>query len=324
MVRRSVEGGDPGPAAFDRARRLRYTCMKMTGYPNPSESRSFWRDAVAWREAVTGKVLRRVVAFGVFAVIVALVHKELGWPGVRATHIGYTGGALALLLVLRTNGGYDRWWEARKLWGGIVNQSRNLAVNGLAYGPNDPAWRERFVRWSAAFSHACRQSLRGQRNVSELKALLGAEDAERLIAAEHMPSHVASQIASLLKDARAGDRLDGYAFIATDRERASLIDHLGGCERILKTPYPRVHSIKLRRFILLYLVGLPLAIASSSPLLMGTVTMLVAYPLLGIDQIGQELENPFAEDRASHLPLHAICSTIEKNLLALLDVRSSE
>jgi ion channel-forming bestrophin family protein len=291
----------------------------MNGYPNPTEPRSFWRDAVAWREAVTGKVLRRVVAFGAFAVIVALVHGELGWRGVQATHIGYTGGALALLLVLRTNGGYDRWWEARKLWGGIVNQSRNLAVNGLAYGPNDAEWRDRFVRWSAAFSHACRQSLRGQRNASELKALLGADAAEGLVAAEHMPSHVASRLAALLEDARTGDHLDGYAFLTTDRERASLIDHLGGCERILKTPFPRVHSIKLRRFILIYLVGLPMAIASSSPVLMGAVTMLVAYPLLGIDQIGQELENPFAEDRASHLPLHAICETIENNLRALLE-----
>lgn len=292
----------------------------MTGYPNPiTTSRSFWRDALAWREAVTSKVLPRIVAFGVIAVFVAFLHGQLDWRGMQATHIGYTGGALALLLVLRSNGGYDRWWEARKLWGGIVNQSRNLAVNALAYGPADPEWRERFVRWSAAFSHACRQSLRGERNPSELADLLGPDQAKELAAAEHMPVHVAAKLAELLQDARTTDHMDGWSFVVTDRERSTLIDHIGGCERILKTPYPRVHSIKLRRFILLYLLGLPMAIASSSPVLMSAVTMLVAYPLLAIDQISQELENPFAKDRASHLPLDTICKTIEGNLLALLE-----
>jgi ion channel-forming bestrophin family protein len=291
----------------------------MIGYPNPPDSRSFWRDAVAWHESVTSKVLPRMSVFGIYAVAVALLHAQLGWTGMQATHLGYTGGALALLLVLRSNGGYDRWWEARKLWGGIVNQSRNLAIKGLVYGPDDPAWRDRFVRWSAAYSHACRQSLRGERNSSELEGLLGATDAKALTSAEHMPSYVARRIAELMAAARKDDRLDGFAFLETDRERAQIIDHLGGCERILKTPYPRVHTIKLRRFILLYLLGLPLAIASSSATLMSAVTMLVAYPLLAIDQIGQEIENPFDKARASHLPLDTICRTIEGNLLALLE-----
>jgi ion channel-forming bestrophin family protein len=293
----------------------------MNGYPNPIEARSFWRDAVAWQESVTQRVLTRMAFFGIYAVAVALLHARLDWRGMQATHIGYTGGALALLLVLRSNGGYDRWWEARKLWGGIVNQSRNLAIEALAYGPDDAGWRERFVRWSAAFSHACRQSLRGERNPSELESLLGAAKAKAMAAAEHMPSHVVSKLADLLHEARRDDRIDGFVFLEINRQWASLIDHVGGCERILKTPYPRVHTIKLRRFILLYLLGLPLAIASSSAVLMSSVTMLVAYPLLAIDQISYELENPFAKERASHLPLDAICRTIEGNLLALLDAR---
>ena len=89
------------------------------------------------------------------------------------------GALLGLLLVLRTNAGYERWWEARKLWGGIVNQSRNLAMAALAYGPDDPAWREQIVRWTAAFAHVARASLRGERDVPELVALLGREEAGR-------------------------------------------------------------------------------------------------------------------------------------------------
>ena len=299
----------------------------MPGYPDPVQTRGFWRDALAWREAVTAKLLPTILVFGLYATVIAGFHQVLMWPGIETTHLAYTAGLLALLLILRTNTGYERWWEARKLWGGIVNQSRNLAIKGLEYGSEDPSWRDHFVRWSAAFSHVAKRSLRGQRSAPELERLLGAREAQQLLRAEHMPSYVARRLASLLAQARrerswsamGPGEDDGFSFIEIDRERATLIDHIGGCERILKTPHPRIHSIKLRRVILLYLLGLPLAIADSSVALMSIVTMLVAYPVLAIDQIGHELENPFDEHRASHLPLTSICDTIEGNLLALLE-----
>lgn len=294
-----------------------------TAQENPVEGRSFWRDALAWQGAITSRVLPRIVFFSLYAAGVAYLHGIFQWGGVEVSHIQYSVGFLALLLVLRTNSGYERWWEARKLWGGIVNQSRNLVVSGLAYGPRDPRWRDSFVRWGAAFCHVTRGSLRGEPPRESLMRLLGPTQAERVLAAQHMPSYVASVLADLLSSARSGGELDGYAFLAVDKERALLIDHVGACERILRTPMPRVHSIKLRRFILLYMLGLPLAIASSSVVLASLVTALVAYPLFAIDQIGQELENPFSRSRESHLPLDLICSTIEGNLLALLSRQPS-
>lgn len=290
----------------------------MKVYENPTEGHSFWRDAVAWGPSITRFVLPRAVAFGLFAAVVAQLNQWFGWQGVQVSHLQYVGGFLALLLVLRTNAGYERWWEARKLWGGIVNQSRNLAIKGLAYGPEDIEWRRRFIGWSAAFCHAARLSLRGQRAAEDLERVLGPDDAQALLAAQHMPSEVASRLAELLREARRDGRLDDFAFLEVDRERAALIDHVGGCERILKTPLPRVHSIKLRRFILLYMLGLPFAIGSPSISLMAVATVLVGYPLFAIDRIGQELESPFATDRASHLPLDLVCRTIEGNLMALL------
>ena len=98
---------------------------------NPVESTSFWRDALAWRGAITPKLLPRIGLFAAYAGAVAFAHATLAWEGPDPIHLGYTGGLLAVLLVLRTNAAYDRWWEARKMWGGIVNQSRNLAVKAL-------------------------------------------------------------------------------------------------------------------------------------------------------------------------------------------------
>ena len=95
----------------------------------------------------------------------------------------FAGAALGLLLILRTNAGYDRWWEARIVWGGIVNQSRNLVIGAMAYGPNDLAWREKFVRW-AACSPIRRGSVYGANSLRpEITNLVGPDDARRIATA---------------------------------------------------------------------------------------------------------------------------------------------
>jgi putative membrane protein len=297
--------------------------MSHHALPNPPEGAPFWRDALAWRGAITPVLLPRIALFGTYALLVALAHGMAAWEGIDPLHLGYTGGVLGVLLVFRTNASYDRWWEARKLWGGIVNQSRNLAIKAVEYGPDDPRWTEAFVRATGVFCHAARLSLRGERAAEALVRVLDDEPlAARIVGARHLPTAVARRLAQLLAQARADASVDGFTLLAFDRDLAMLIDHVGGCERILKTPTPRVHAIKLRRFILLYLLGLPLALASSSPWIAPIATMLVAYPLLAIDQIGHELENPFSQRRASHLPLDSICETIENDVLALLPNRS--
>jgi putative membrane protein len=283
----------------------------------------FWQDAFAWRGAVTPLVMPRVFLFGLYGLLVGLVHEVYDWRALGSGPVEFTAAFLALLLVLRTNGGYERWWEARKLWGGIVNQSRNLAIAGLTYGPRDPEWRERFVRWTAAFSHVARRNLRGERELPELLTLMRDVDAvERISRAQHMPSFVAQAIAGLLREAVEHGEMDRVAFLAVDRERAQLIDHVGGCERILRTPLPQVHTFKLRRFIVLYLLALPIAVVGTW-WIPGLVTFLVAYPLLAIDQIAVELENPFSPTNLSHLPLETICGTLQGNLLALLEAEEA-
>ncbi len=282
-----------------------------------AEPRRFWSYAFSLRGTATPYVLPRVLVFGVIAAVITLAHRATGVFEIAVGPIELTGAVLALVLVLRTNAGYERWWEARKLWGGIVNQSRNLAISGLAFGPDRPAWRRELVRWSAAFPHAIRASLRGERQVPELDRLLPADDVRAVTEAQHMPSHVAARIADLLRQARREEELDGYAFLQVDQQRAQLIDHLGGCERILRTPLAFAYAVKVRRFIVLYLVLLPFALVRPLGPLTPLVTMFVAYPLLGLDYIGSELQNPFEKRSLNHLPLDQICATIEGNVLAL-------
>jgi putative membrane protein len=267
-----------------------------------------------------------VAAFGVIATFIWFLARVIEYRfqiriGLEVAPFEIVGAALGLLLILRTNAGYDRWWEARKLWGGIVNQSRNLAISALAYGPQDSQWRDEFIRWAAVFPHIARAYLRNQRPGAEVRTLLGPDWSERVANAQNMPSYVALKLAHLLRIACDSHGLDRWAFIQIDKERAQLIDHLGGCERILKTPLPVVYSIKIRRFIFLFLITLPFVLLHrlQSEWLIPVLTMLVAYPLLSLDHIGVELQNPFCETNLSHLPLTTISTNIERNLTHLLD-----
>jgi ion channel-forming bestrophin family protein len=292
-----------------------------------NNDQTFWREAFAIQGSITPRVMPYVLVCGVFACLICLTSwlTERWFSmdiGLEVAPFELAGAALGLLLILRTNSGYDRWWEARKLWGGIVNQSRNTAISAVAYGPNDPEWREKFVRWTAAFPHVARCSLRGQPPAPEVAALVGTAVAARLDSVGHMPSYVALRLAEMLRDACERFQLDRFAFLQIDRERALLIDHIGACERILKTPLPKVYSIKIRRFIALFLLTLPFALLHrlSSPWLIPLITIMVAYPLISLDQIGVELQNPFSTTNLSHLPLDDISKTIEKNLRDLLQI----
>ncbi|HEV3003904.1 MAG TPA: bestrophin family ion channel [Pirellulales bacterium] len=281
---------------------------------------SFWTEAWRLRDSATLPVLLRGLVFGLFALAVWLLDSTTETPiGIEITPYELAGAALSLLLVLRTNAGYDRWWDARKLWGGIVNQSRNLVIASSAYGPREREWRRRFARWTVAFAHVCRRSLRNERDLPEVAALVGAEEAARIAAADHMPSYVASVLAELLAEALGKDQFDRYAFLQAERERAALVDHIGGCERIQKTPLPRAYSVQIRRFIYVFLAATPFALVLQIGWLTPLATMLVAYPILALDEIGAELQYPFSPRSLNHLPLDEICSTIERNLLELAE-----
>lgn len=283
----------------------------------------FWRDLVRFSGTAGRLVWGRVLVFGGLAWLIWWLESATDKSiAIELTPYEVAGVALGVLLVLRTNAGYERWWEARTLWGGIVNQCRDLAVVSLANGPPDRHWREATVYWTIAFAHAARRSLRGERVAPELGPLLGKEEAARVAAAAHAPSYVAARIAALLAHSLREQQMPGFAFQQADRNRALLIDYLGGCERIQKTPLPLAYAVKIRQFIFVFLLALPFALIARVGWLTPLVTILVAYPILALDEIGAELQQPFSTASLNHLPLDEICARIEGNLLALLEAES--
>ena len=221
--------------------------------------------------------------------------------------------------MIRINAGLDRWWEARKLWGNIVNQSRNLAIIGYEYSNVTKTEGIIFLSWVAAWPHVMRESLRNEKELVEVLNLLGSEETEKIRNSQHMPTYAGAKIASLINNLR-GQGLDNFAFQRAERERALLIDAIGACERIRNTPIPLSLAIIIRRFILLFLMLLPLGLVDKVFWLTPLVVVLAAYPLFNLDEIGAELQNPFSPRNLSHLPLKNICYNIERNVLSLIDV----
>jgi ion channel-forming bestrophin family protein len=291
----------------------------------------FWRETFALYGSITPHVMPFVLTFGLAASGICgiswLVETQFQVRiALAIAPFEFAGAALGLLLIIRTNAGYDRWWEARKIWGGIVNQSRNLAISAMAYGPTNSEWRGKIVRWTAVFPHVARLSLRGEQPSSEITNLVGPEHADQIATADHMPSFVALKLGDFLREACEQLEMDRFAFMQIDRERALLIDHIGACERILKTPLPRAYSINIRRFIVAFLFMLPFSLLHllDNDWLIPFITMIVAYPILSLDQIGVELENPFSTSNLSHLPLDDISAAIERNLLAALQMKQAD
>ncbi len=299
-----------------------YRRLKQAARPN------FWSHVFDWDGSGQHPVSRPVLAFGLFALVVWLIDHYTPADfnlGIEVAPYEFAGAILGSLLVLRTNSGLERWWEGRKLWGGITNQSRNLGVIVLANGPDDPRWRREAIGWIASFGHVCRRRLRNQRTLTELVDLIGPDNAATISRAEHMPTAVSLRIASLLREARDSGQFDPFAFVKAEEQRALLIDHLGACERILKTPLATAYVVLIRRFIVLFLITLPFALLHRIEWQTPLVTMLAAYPILALDHIADDLQHPFSTRSINHLPLNDITTTIEANLLALLpDVEPAE
>ncbi|MCA9803886.1 MAG: hypothetical protein KC777_18070 [Cyanobacteria bacterium HKST-UBA02] len=291
--------------------------MSKIVHEKPHPFQDFWKHAFAIHGSITPHVLPNVLAVGVFSTLIlyAASFAEQQWKWHLRLEVApyeLVGAALAVLLVLRTNAGYDRWWEARKVWGGIVNQSRNLAIMSRTVLSSDRKLGEEIFAYLKAFPYACMDALRNEKPGEDLRRLL--LDKESLKKWQHIPNYIHVELTRCFQEAEKKSWINSFQHKLLHEERLLLINYIGMCERILKTPLPFVYAVKLSRFILIFLLLLPFGLIPKVLWLTPFVTMVVAYALLSLDQIGKELQNPFSFSNLSHLPLDDICATIEKNV----------
>jgi ion channel-forming bestrophin family protein len=227
------------------------------------------------------------------------------------------GAVLGLLLVFRTNASYDRFWEGRKLWGGIVNDSRNLGRLASTLLREDLVLLRQLLRWAMVFPWSVRYRLLGWKDIGCDTDDLPKSDVKLTEQAEHVPLAVARRLTEQIETARQRGLLSDIQQSLFDNLIGRLIDAVGACERIHNTPLPFAYMVHLRRALILYLTTMPLAIVKDFGWATIPATLLISYVMLGIEEIGVEIEDPFGTDE-NDLPLKPICENIENNLRGLL------
>lgn len=244
------------------------------------------------------------------AVLYVFFHQ--GWVAVNNLPIALIGSALAIFISLRNNNSYARWWEARTLWGGVVNNSRTLARQTRLYLSASPA-AEPLVQLQIAYAHALRCHLRKQEPWGELGHLLDPLVESQLRGASNVPDAILREIAGRLAALQQDGVLDTVQVAAFDRTLAELANMQGGAERIKNTPMPRQYTIFPRIFVALFCLLLPLAMVTDLGLATPLGSSVVGFIFLALDRVGSDLENPF-ENSIYDVPLTSITRTIEINL----------
>ncbi len=297
---------------------------KDNGVLHPN--RAWFRDLLSVQGSVIPAVLPRTLVCAVFALLIYGLHRR-GWT-VSSPMLGslVPSLVLGLLLVFRTNTSYERFWEGRKLWGNVVNQTRNLArqmwVAIHEKQPTDHDAKIAAIRLLPAFAIALKLHLRGQPPNLELEGLVSEAQFAKLQTMNNPPLEIAFWVADYLQTQQVQHKLHPYQLAACLKALDVLVDTLGGCERILKTPMPLAYSIHLKQLLMLYCLALPFQMVASvgwgTPFLVG----LISFAVFGIEAIGIEIENPFGND-PNDLPLDTICQTMGQNIEDLISLAPS-
>jgi len=275
-----------------------------------------------------GSILPRILpslAFNILvATLVTLSHGDLFALKITLTAIPFSliGLPLAIFLGFRNTAAYDRYWEARKLWGELVIRSRNLArqcrslIAGpqpvyASYGLNDV--RVRMVSRAIAFAYVLKQQLRPDAAAGDMKAWLLESESRQFALASNKPNFLLSEMGADLRLCLEQRRIEPCLAVNVDDSISAMTAAAAACERIKQTPIPFSYTLLLHRTAYLYCFLLPFGLVDSLGFMTPFVVGIVAYTFFGLDALGDEIEEPFGTE-PNDLPLDAICRTIEIDL----------
>jgi putative membrane protein len=282
--------------------------------------------------SVIPAVLPKALFCGAFGVLISFF-KHWGW--IEAWPIlgnVIPSIVLGLLLVFRTNTAYDRFWEGRKAWGNLNNAVRNLTRRIWVFieevEPGDRAQKKAILQMIVAFAVAMKLHLRQEAIDQELLDLLSSPSPHReqqweaLQASPHSPLKIAFWIEDYLQQQYQRQRVDLYQITTMNALLDTMVDSLGACERILKTPMPLAYAIHLKQLLMIYCLLLPFQLIGEIEFWTGPIVTLISFTLFGIEEIGIEIENPFGRDY-NDLPLDNICRTMQQNVAHLMTLTPS-
>lgn len=283
---------------------------RMVDY-NP---KSWWKLIFMFHRSDTFRMLfPAMLGVAAYTAVVAYLEEDVFHTHFKNATIVHSlvGFVLSLLLVFRTNTAYERWWEGRKIWGAIVNNSRNLALK-LSTLVEDKPTRHRLRALITNQVMAMKWHLRKGFNPDDF------EDTDRYTIAsfqqkKHLPNAVMQAVYQEIAELHRTNQISGEQLLYLNAELQSFTDNIGACERILNTPIPYSYSMFLKKVIFLYTFTMPIGFVSEFGYWATAIIPLVFYIFASIEVLAEEIEDPFGKD-TNDLPLNRMSNTIRDNL----------
>lgn len=281
--------------------------------------KNWFSSILAFRRSDTFLIIWKEMIY-IFLFTLALTYFELRmemnterWGKLLAVY-SLIGFVLSLLLVFRTNTAYDRWWEGRKKWGEMVNNTRNLATK-IAVMIDDKPTRDYFARMIGNYAYAVKEHLREGVKFEELD--LTDEERITLENASHIPNIIDKWLYTKLYNLKQDGTISEQDFIVIDINLKTLADTLGVCERIRNTPIPYSYSIFLKKFIFIYVTTIPLALVGDFGYYSSIIAVFIFYVLVSMEILAEEIEDPFGLDD-NDLPTDDLSAKIKMNAEEIL------
>ena len=277
---------------------------------------------LSFNKAYTTRVLfRDIIILTIYTAIIVVIDEEFLVKKMHVNPLFFSllGVILSLMLVFRLNSSYNKWWEGRKAWGALINNSRTFSSNLHSIIPkDDQASRQYFATQIANFAIALQGHLRDDVNFNEFEKL---DDAymEELRSVKHVPHKIVSMMFERIEFMVKSGVFSEFDKLNLKTQLEKLIDILGICERIKNTPIPFSHNSYIKTFILIYVFALPFGIVGSLAYYTIPTVALISYALVGVEVISEEIEEPFGR-QANDLPLIHLSNIIKDNVYEALEV----
>lgn len=264
-------------------------------------------------------IAKWIIIYLLLSVLVCIGYLELGWHiSIPETEIAIMGTALSILMGFRVDAAYKRWWEARIIWGAVVNNSRTFAREVMSFvgGKNPRAGRQLIYR-QIGFVEAMGKHLRRQGGIEHLTRLLSDEDYEIVKTKKHIPQALLAMNLNQLTSINEHGSLSTYQLVQLERVIQQLTDELGRAERIKNTPFPVPYGYFSWLLVHTFACLIPFAMVKELGYLTIVLALVISFIFLIIEQIAIQIQDPF-EGKTNDTPMTAIAKNIEIDLRDLL------
>lgn len=274
---------------------------------------------------VLGKIKTELLLITIYAIVIAVLYENYHITRISIPIAVPTilGTIISLLLGFRSNQAYDRWWEARHIWGAIVNDSRSLSrqvisfTSNLYEDENIQRFRQRLINRQIAWNYALGQSLRKKSALKGLDKWISKKDFEYAEGFDNVPAALLDLHSRDIKVALDKGWINTYQHVELDRTISRLCDCMGKCERIKNTVFPVTYSLYIHFSLLLFIALLPFGVIQYFGMFEVPLVVAISASFLLIEKMAIHLQDPF-ENKPTDTPMTSIAAGIEKNLKQML------